>query len=401
MNSFLACATGGFYTHPTSGTTVSSSNPLNITWDTSCLPNTSAVDIYLIAPTLTSTRIHEWQNVNYDLGSYEATLHPSWWNDSSSISLQLSIVTSGSQPFLSPLPAGPVFTATYTAPADGSTPANANINTPNTVTYVNNFPTNGSLSRGKAAVGVLIPLFFIALGIYFYIKKSRAKGKEKRKRFSEAIDKRMSTISTDWKSITAAGATAAIRNSIAVSTTGNRSSAFAFGAIRPTSSAFAVEGDSATLEKLSLDTTPLSQLRPGIRTSAFGERISRVSFATDVHPSMESRRMTATSRTLRSSRASSFIPPLPFPTSPTRNDGDISPIQTKGAFSLTPEDIQAHLASDSNAEALSDMDEIFPSLSSKCIPYPILDDAYAVASDAHRRRARSWRRLPSTSQEEY
>ena len=359
---FLACATGGFYTNPTTGSVVASEKSLNISWDTSCLSNTAAVDIYLIAPSLASSRIHEWQNVNYALGSYETTLEPSWWNASTSIPLQLSIVTAGSQPFLSPFPAGPVFTATYTAPSSGSTPADASPNNPNSVTYVNNFPTNSSLSKGKIAAGLLIPLFLIGLGIYMYIRRSRAKGKEKRKRFSEAVDKRMSTISTDWKSITPAGATAAIRNSIAVASTGNRSSAFTFGAIRPVST-MAVEGDSASAEKQSID---MSQLRPGIRASAFGERVSRVSFAADVRPSMESRRTTTTSRAFRSSRASSFVPPLPIPALPTQDTGDMSPTQTKGALSLTVEDIQARIEGDDTAESHSNMEDVWPSLSSEC-----------------------------------
>ncbi|KAH0835454.1 hypothetical protein J3R83DRAFT_9088 [Lanmaoa asiatica] len=359
-----SCATGGFYTNPTTGMTVSSANPVNISWDTSCLPNTSAVDIYLIAPGLASSRIHEWQDVNFALGSFQTTLEPRWWNDSSSMPLQLSIVASGSQPFLSPFPAGPVFTATYTAPTSGSTPADANPSTPNTVTYVNNFPTNSSLSKGKIAAGILVPLFFIAIGIYVYIRISRARGIENRRRFSEAVDKRMSTISSDWKSITPAGATAAIRNSIAVASTGNRSSAFTFGTIRPVST-MAVEGDSLSVEKQSIDISQMSQLRPGIRASAFGERVSRVSFAADVRPSMDSRRTTTTSRVFRTSRASSFIPPVPIPTIPIQNDntGDMSPTQTKGALSLTPEDIKARMERDDAAESLSNMDEVWPSLS--------------------------------------
>lgn len=339
---------------------------MNISWDTACLPNTPAVDIYLIAPSLASSRIHEWQDVNFALGSYQTTLEPKWWNDSSSIPLQFSIVASGSQPFLSPFPAGPVFTATYTAPTSGSTPSDANLDSPNSPTYVNNFPTNSSLSKGKIAAGLLIPLFFIALGVYIYIKISRAKGKEKRKRFSEAVDKRMSTISSDWKSITTAGATAAIRNSIAVGSIGNRSSAFTFGAIRPAST-MVVESESAVAEKESID---ISQLRPGIRASAFGERVSRVSFAADVRPSMESRRTTTTSRAFRSSRASSFIPPLPIPFPVQHDTGDMSPTQTMGAFSLTPEDIKARMEGDDTMDSHANMDEVWPSLSSECILSP-------------------------------
>ncbi|KAF9244459.1 hypothetical protein BU15DRAFT_85856 [Melanogaster broomeanus] len=332
------CSTGGLYTNPTTGMTVSTSDSFNISWNTACMQDTQAVDIYLIAPSLTSSRIHEWQNVDFSQGSYQTTLQPKWWNDTSSIVLQLSIVTSGTQPFLSLIPAGPVFTATYTAPTSGSTPASADLSSPDTVTYVNNFPTSSSLSKGKIAAGVLVPLFFIALGIVAYIKWSRSKGKQKRKRFSEAVDKRMSTISTDWKSITTAGATAAIRNSMAVSSAGNRSSAFTFGAIRPASNGY----------------PNMSQLRPGLRASASGERVSRISFAPDVRPSMESRR-TVASRAFHTA----VVPPVPV----RRDSGDCSPTQTKGAFSLSPEDIQARISGHDTTEGRPSMDEVWPSLS--------------------------------------
>ncbi|KAL4064691.1 hypothetical protein V8B97DRAFT_2105880 [Scleroderma yunnanense] len=346
-----SCATGGFYTNPTTGMTVSSSNPFNISWDTSCLSGTSAVDIYLIAPSLANSRIHEWSNVNFGLGSYQTTLEPRWWNDSASVQLQLSIVTSGTQPFLSPLPAGPVFTATYTAPTSGSTPAGADLSTPNTISYVNNFPTPKSLTSGKIAAGILIPLLFIGLGIAYYIKMSRIKSKEKSKRFSYAVDKRMSTISSDWKSISAAGASAAIRNSIAVPGGSRTSSAFSFGSIRPISTV-AVEGDAAS-EKTSSEVAPhMSQLRPGLRSSAFGERVSRVSFAADVRPSIESRR-TVANRAFHVG----YVPPVPI----RKGSEEMSPTQTLGAFSLTPEDIKARISGEPS-EGRPSMDEVWPSL---------------------------------------
>ncbi|KAG6332716.1 hypothetical protein ID866_6370 [Astraeus odoratus] len=348
-----SCSTGGFYTNPTTGMTVSSSDSFNISWDTSCLPGTSAVDIYLIAPAFASSRIHEWSNVNFGLGSYQTTLEPRWWNDSSSVQLQLSIVEYGTQPFLSPFPAGPVFTATYTAPTSGSTAASADLSTPNTVTYVNNFPTPQSLTSGRIAAGVLVPLLFIGLGIAYYIKMSRIKAREKTKRFSHAVDSRMSTISTDWKSMSAAGASAAIRSSMAIPGGARTSSAFSFGTIRPISTV-AVEGETGS-ENAGLDSAPsMSQIRPGFRTSAFGERVSRVSFAADVRPSMESRR-TVASRAFHVG----YVPPLP-----ARKDSDeeLSPFQTRGAFSLSAEDIKARISGDPTVEARPSMDEILPSL---------------------------------------
>ena len=47
---------------------------------------------------------------------------------------------------------------------------------------------------GKAA-GVLISLLFICLCVAKWFKIQRAKGKQKRKRWSEAVDKRMSLLS--------------------------------------------------------------------------------------------------------------------------------------------------------------------------------------------------------------
>ncbi|KAG1761410.1 hypothetical protein EDD22DRAFT_804562 [Suillus occidentalis] len=353
-----SCATGGFYISPSQGQTVSSSNPFNITWDTSCLSNTQAVDIYLIAPSLSSSRIHEWQNVNYALGNYQTNLETKWWNDTSTVNLQLSIVTSNTQPFLSPFPAGPVFTATYTAPSDGSTPASADLSSPDGVTYVGNFSSSSSSSSGKIAAGILVPLIFIGLGIAVYFKLSRAKAKEKSRRFSEAIDKRMSTISVDWRSMSAAGASAAIRNSIAVSGGGNRNSSFSFGPIRPISTA-AVEGTPSVSDKVSSDVPRMSQLRPGLRSqTTLGERVSRVSFATDVRPSIESRRTVGISRAFHTG----IVPPLPS-NDDKEETVDLSPTQTRGPFTLTPDDIRARMSLSGASEARPSMDEVWPSLS--------------------------------------
>ncbi|KAG1880949.1 hypothetical protein F4604DRAFT_1748949 [Suillus subluteus] len=354
-----SCSTGGFYISPSQGQTVNSSSPFNITWDTSCLSNTQGVDIYLIAPSLSSSRIHEWQNVNYALGNYQTSLETKWWNDTSTVNLQLSIVTSNTQPFLSPFPAGPVFTATYTAPSDGSTPASADLSSPDGVTYVGNFPSSSSSSSGKIAAGVLVPLIVIGLGLAVYFKLSRAKSKEKSRRFSEVIDKRMSTISVDWKSMSAAGASAAIRHSMAVSSGGNRNSSFSFGPIRPVSTAAAVEGVPSISDKVSLDVPRMSQLRPGLRSqTTLGERVSRVSFATDIRPSIESRRTVGTSRAFHTG----IVPPLPSNDDKEETE-DLSPTQTKGPFTLTPDDIRARMSLSGASEARPSMDEVWPSLS--------------------------------------
>ena len=325
------------------------------------------MDIYLYSPGSSTPRIHVWEKVYFSPGSYETSLEPRWWNSSSSISLQLAIVDHGTAPYLATLPAGPMFTATYTAPSSG-TPAVADVTKADSgVTVINNMPTTShGLSTGKIAVAVIIPLMFIvALIVAAYFKISRERGREKRKRWSEAVDKRMSTISTDWRSISAAGASAAIRNSMAIP--GNRASSFSFGAIRPNST-FAADGGQAGIGSHAVQdgddaAPPMSQLRSGARTAApAASRVSRVSFAADVRPSIESRR-TVTSRAFHTG----FVPPLPerqdSDTTVSSPDGILSPTQTHGPLSLSVEDIQSRLTGESGPPRPS-MDEMLPALRS-------------------------------------
>jgi hypothetical protein len=362
----LACSTGGFYKSPTSGQSISSGTNLNISWDTTCL-TTNAVDIYLYAPGAENTCLHIWQNVNYALGSYTPPFSSSWWNSSSSIMLQLSIVQSGTPPFLSPFAAAPIFTATVGSNDSPSGSVGSSAITQN----VNNF-WHG-LSGGKVAAAVIMPLLVVG-GLIFaaWLKFNRAKTEEKRKRFSEVVDKRMSTISTDWKSMSAAGATAAIRHSMAVSgSSGNRSSSFSFGNIRP-SSTVALEGGQAgigtrglyTHSNESLEKPQMSQLRSGINATgervsrvsfAADTRISRVSFAADTRPSGESRRVA--SRAFHTGHAP--MPPLPLRT----DTGELSPTQTFGAVPLTPDDIRARMSGQED-ESHPNIDDYIPALSS-------------------------------------
>ena len=362
---FAACSTGGFYKNPTAGQSISATSPLNITWDTSCM-TTTAVDIYLYDPNAATPRIHMWETVDYAAGYYEATLNAKWWNSSSTVNLQLAIVEGGTAPFLATLPAGPVFTATYDSSATNITVNNAT----SAVELVNNLPsTTHSLAKGKIAAAVIMPLLVVAAIIAaVYIRISRQKGKEKRKRWSEVVDKRMSTISTDWKSVTPAGASAAIRASMAIGEGGNRASSFSFGAIRPTSSIAVESGHAGIGAKglmangggIDLTTPQMSELRPGPRPQvATGERVSRVSFAADTRPSGESRRSAYNTRTSRAFHTG-HVPPLP-----TRQDsGELSPTQTHGPMSLSVEDINARMSGLETASRPS-VDEVMPALSSE------------------------------------
>ena len=337
-----------------------------MTWDTTCL-NATDVDIFLYAPGIGS-RVHAWQGVDFAAGFYQATFEPKWWNATSNIGLQLMIVPSGTPPFLSPYPAGPMFNMTYTAPSSG-TPAVADTSHPDSTVTVVKSSHSKHLAGGKVAAAVIMPLLVVIfLVVTAYIKLRRERGRDERKQWSEAIDKRMSTISTDWKPISAVGAQAAIRNSIAVDGS-IRSSSFSFGNIRP-DSGVAVEGGQAGIGSRSRTVLPgqsngTAQLRSSaINAQIISERVSRVSFAPDVRQSTESRRAVQ-------SRAyhTAIVPPLPDRkwentqtfTPDSEVDGTISPTQTDGPQTLSIEDIQARLTG-KDTSPHSGVDAVMPAL---------------------------------------
>jgi len=364
----------GLYIEPKMGASIDSLQPLPVSWDPSCLSSAQEIDIYLYAPTSATPRIHVWENIATTRAKYTAQLMPRWWNATSSQQLQLIIVPTGDPPFMSKFAAGPVFTATYTAPSSGPVPAAADTTQIDSgITLVNDVANaNEKTSSGKkAAAGILVPLFLILLGVAVYIKLKRNREQAKRRAWTEKIDTRMSTISTDWKSVSAAGAQAAIRNSIAV---GNRNSSFSFGAIRPLSS---VDIDEKGAEKRPTSTmrtgtgvglrnpNALSQVRTSERLSRVSfatdtqPRVSRVSFADQPRPSIESRR---TNRPFHSA----YVPPVP---SIPRDREELSPEQTAGPLSLTPDDIKARIAAAANGKTKngsvsgSEFDEVLPALS--------------------------------------
>lgn len=370
-------ACSNFYISPTNGEVVNSLDPLAITWNTSCL-SVPAIDIYLYSPGAALPRIHVWEGIALSRGTYNATLMPRWWNSTASQTLQVSIVVSGQPPFLATLPGSPAFIATYTAPASG-TPASADTSQLSSgITQVDDLAPKNGLSPGKKAAAVLLTLLFVGLCIAGYLKFKRNKGKKDRKRWTEAVDKRMSTISSDWKSVSVAGANAAIRSSVAV---GSRSSAFSFGAIRP-SSTVAVENDN--------EKRPLSQMRTGVGlrnpiTPILQERVSRVSFAPDTRISRASAADSRPSGESRRTRAfhTGYVPPLPGTPDPDDSDlGSLSPRQSQGALTLTPDDIQARLAANKRSRCITPNDisnlgdEVLPALKMVMSPDDMLR-AYA------------------------
>ncbi|KAJ6534893.1 hypothetical protein B0H19DRAFT_1271571 [Mycena capillaripes] len=358
-----SCATGAFYAAPALSATIDSLQPLNIAWrpELACfLPAPAQVDVILTAPGSDSPSIYTWENVPYAAGNQTVNLLPRWWNSTSSIALQIMIVPAGTPVFLSAIPAGPVFSANYTAPADG-TPASADLGQKGSdsdhtvVSPSSNLSgiSSHSLTPGKKAAAVLLPLLFVLLLGLAYLKISRARGAAKRSAWSEKLDKRMSTISTDWKSITPGGAREAVRASIAAS----RNSVFGFGAITPG----APEGEPVVMGEKALPGMPRggsieisekeyprTSLGSGVgvgvgarrpKTHATPpERGSRaVSFADSAHPrpSMNSARYSRGSRAFHT--ASTYedfegeeAPPVPALPSPARAGafGAISAIST-------------------------------------------------------------------------
>ncbi|KAJ7771265.1 hypothetical protein DFH07DRAFT_734583, partial [Mycena maculata] len=394
------CATGAFYTSPMINSSYPALTPLTIAWDPalSCLlPAPSYVDLYLYAPAsgLSNPKLHLWTGVNYAAGAYNATLMPRWWNSTAAVDLQVLLVPTGEPPFLSPIPAGPVFTATYAAPANGSTPAAADTSlsgtdsgtTTVTTTSVSGVSTH-KLSGGKTAAAVLLPLLFLVLLGLAYLKISRARGAAKRSAWSEKLDKRMSTISETWKPVTAVGAREAVRQSIAYS----RNSVFSFsnGArnVGPVEGEPVVMGEkprsSGSVDIAQAD-LPRTSLGSGVgvgvgarrpRTHATPpERGSRaVSFADAAHPrpslsnSVYSRTSRAfhTASTYNADGGEEEAPPVPALPSPSRIS---APRQTAGPLTLTPDDIrrrmtlQQHGGNQSGGEWRQSVDEVFGALS--------------------------------------
>lgn len=376
------CKHGGFYKAPTTQTTYTvSSTPLSVSWDSSCLSIPSdKVDIFLYSPSSTgdNPRVFKWQNVPYSPGSYDALLNPAWWNSTSTVKLQFNILPAGDLPFQATLPAGPVFAVKY----DNSTgiPHGSISGTSTDVAQsIDQAKAQQSSNKGKIAAGVLLPLLAIAGAVLAWLWWSRKKGRKERKRWSEAVDKRMSTISADWKSISHAGAQAAIRSSMAIDAA-HRNSSFSFGQIRPMSSAsvYSTEntaGVGATNAGYypSSESGEMTQIRSpgvGLRSSSYSnvqaaQRVSRISFAEQAsprpRPSGESRRSAYERRSVAGqSRAfhQAYIPPVPsvYGHSHTLSMGTthasvghsdesegMSPMQTQGPVALSIEEIRSRM----------------------------------------------------------
>jgi len=135
-----------------------------------------------------------------------------------------SFLQTGSQ-----FPTGPVFKGVF----DASTATNStgNVLTGNSsglTTFVGNFMKNG-ITKGGIAAAVLMPILFIASCIAGYVWWTRKKEATRRREYRENLDQRMSIApGADWAPISAAGAAAAIRHSMALSNVDRNTKASSF-----------------------------------------------------------------------------------------------------------------------------------------------------------------------------
>ncbi|KAF8335304.1 uncharacterized protein EI90DRAFT_3047863 [Cantharellus anzutake] len=336
------CAGGGFYKNPTTNQTVSTSSPVNVAWDNSCLsPSPKLVDLYLYAPGLNDSLIQAFNGADYAHGSMEMTLNPSWWGNASSVSLQLAIVPHGTPGFMTSIATGPIWTATYNSSDPNAHPKSGNASgSGGIIQEVKNI--FAKLPGGSVAAAVILPLLAATIAILLYVRHQRKKRAEKSKRFSQAIDQRMSTISTDWRSISGAGANAAIRASMVDSSAYGRPASFMSSV---SSGQAGVGAHFDNLETAEQEVPQLNQLRAS-RLSSVGqaERTSRtISFAADARPSIETThtRRTGGTGSNRPYQTRSFHQAQNFDSDEEDADLQLSPRQSQGPTVFSNAEIEA------------------------------------------------------------
>lgn len=234
--------------------------------------------------------------------------------------------------------AGPIFTATYDPNEAGA--AKASSGKTSVAQRVKNILD--ALPGGSIAAAVIIPLLVVG-GIiaYFYIKAQRKKRDAKTKRFSKAVDQRMSTISTDWRSLSGAGANAAVRNSMAVR---------ASDGDRPSS----MFDNRAGIGALATSEEPVPQMEEmrRARQSVFttGERQSRISFAPDTRMSYAEKENPRMPSAVRGLNTRSFHRATSYEEESPDRDLNMSPTQTNGPTLLHAGEIAARASSENDRE---------------------------------------------------
>lgn len=291
------------------------------------------------------------------ISSKKANIDPAKINKNGTVSLYLTIVDPGSDDtpsFLSvvnQIPIGPPFTGVYD-PASLD-PTQVIVSDGNSVT-VSNFPRQG-MTKGQIAAAVLMPILVILGCIAGYIFWTRRREAVKRREYRENLDQRMSIApGADWAPISAAGASAAIRHSMAMGNgdRNTRASSF-FG--RPWSESI-YEGEE------------MRQTRRGNSTYETDGQIrhSTISFAD------------STTQPLNLNRPA--VPPLPAAykkptveiTSPDQTN--LSPTQREGAFVLDDDSIRDRLSGGSGGNGRASVMDLgadsLPALASQFYQFP-------------------------------
>jgi len=264
--------------------------------------------------------------------------------------------------------AGPTFLVTYDAKAAlsaslasvsgaGQTPTPTSAAATATATskweIVRNFLKHG-LSQGQIAAAVIMPILAVATFLIAYVLWNRKKEATKRKEYREKMDQRMSTISVDWKPVSAAGGHAAVRQSMAFSAADRNTRASSFYG-RP-SSQFATEMG------------PNGQPLPHPRTTSETNRVSRVSFAADTYSRPSRPVVPPLPAAYRKSTLSQYEESPETSGSVSPEQGVMSPIQRQGAFVLDDESIRDRLNNSNNHRDSGDLArdlDTMPAIASK------------------------------------
>lgn len=327
-----SCTQQSFYKKPAAGAVVSMNEALDIQWNNQCIGQPATVDVTLISTSLSTNAslIAKFLSVDFSAGEYSAKIDPSLFQNAANLTYQLSIVAAGSTDTPSiyqttpPLPLGPLFTGSFNKTQASINPL-AGTST-DRVTTAPTTPPKG-LSKGSIAAAVIMPILVVACGIAAYVWWSRKKEATRRREYRENLDQRMSIApGADWAPISAAGAAAAIRHSMAISTQGG-------GDRNTRASSFFGRQSTYTQD-------PPQEMRQTSRarnTSTEQSRTSRVSFAETAHSRGGDR---------------PAVPPLPqayrksaYSGGDQDTNGDaLSPTQREGAFALDEDSIRDRLS---------------------------------------------------------
>lgn len=201
VRSSSCSGSGLLYEQPASGVSIDSAKDTTIQWNPTCLdPAGGQIDIYLYAPQQPTANlpIHAWTHVPAAQGSFDVKLAPKWWNASASVELSLNIVPTGNQPWDTANPFGPTWTATYTAPTDGSKPPADAVVGSGENKLISIFYSGGHITAGGKAAAIICPLLVLFIAIGIFVRKMHINRNNKTADWAEHMDKRMSQISLDW-----------------------------------------------------------------------------------------------------------------------------------------------------------------------------------------------------------